>query len=91
MQGGDNRVACEKCNTTSEFERRSLIASAPEHLIISALRMSYETGTTVKSLLDVKLDPIIALPSVPQELVGAVYEEGEGVAGYDEECVPRDD
>ena len=46
---GDNKYFCEKCNSLQDGERTLNVIKAPDHLIITLLRFSYDVKLQSRS------------------------------------------
>lgn len=70
---GDNAYFCEKCSSLQRAEKTIKVVSAPEYLILTLLRFSYDAKCHVrrKILDNVTIPPLIRLPvhdpSVPTQ------------------------
>nr|XP_004549396.1 ubiquitin carboxyl-terminal hydrolase 38 [Maylandia zebra] len=61
---GDNAYFCEKCSSLQRAEKTIKVVSAPEYLILTLLRFSYDAKCHVrrKILDNVTIPPLIRLP-----------------------------
>uniref|UniRef100_A0A669D8C7 Ubiquitin carboxyl-terminal hydrolase n=1 Tax=Oreochromis niloticus TaxID=8128 RepID=A0A669D8C7_ORENI len=75
---GDNAYFCEKCSSLQRAEKTIKVVSAPEYLILTLLRFSYDAKCHVrrKILDNVTIPPLIRLPvhdpSIPTQAIQSV-------------------
>lgn len=64
----DNAYFCEKCSSLQRAEKTMKVVSAPEYLILTLLRFSYNAKCHVrrKILENVTIPPLMRLPVYPQ-------------------------
>lgn len=65
----DNAYFCEKCSSLQRAEKTMKVVSAPEYLILTLLRFSYNAKCHVrrKILENVTIPPLMRLPVYPQD------------------------
>ncbi|XP_064481612.1 ubiquitin carboxyl-terminal hydrolase 35-like [Ornithodoros turicata] len=75
---GDNRYQCDMCNALMDARRSVELDSAPDHLILTLMRFSYDatTGTRTKILREIQYPQVLSLPSncgLREEAVYVLY------------------
>lgn len=77
--GGDNALSCSQCERKTESRAHTVIATPPEHLILTLKRMYYDWGQqkTRKCLHDVQFPAFLTLPALSEDEEEVLFTENE--------------
>lgn len=77
--GGDNALSCSQCERKTESRAHTVIATPPEHLILTLKRMYYDWAQqkTRKCLHDVQFPALLTLPALSEDEEEVLFNEQE--------------